>query len=441
MKARGRFLCALIALGIAVCSLPGLWIGVSAQSTALYAQSSRYSKQNQGREYVVSYTFDKAVGTAGEDLSAQADKLIVNGTALSGVDGVSISVSAEDTRSIEAVFPAEAEAGGEPLLEEGEGTDNLITLLGGFGGSSGNVTTAKIFYRYRDGARVGTRVYRSDDLSDYRGVSVTSISVPEIQSSNLCLYVYFSDVLCDRKMVNFQVRDLAWMKATQAGSYTTEELDLYHQFGLISEDNEESIIYKVLFGCDSYQGLEGYPGNNNGTAYDMTPQGQVNGLDMYTVYQVQEQTADSTLPGNGGSQQELVVQIHLEDNHMQIILKGDSTNDESLNENIAPDVAENMALSLKAGLMFPNGSVLKEDVSFYYDPAAMLWYNAAEQAAEPPADETLSNQEGYTAEELAALAGGGEGSGCGSAVFAGNVAAAAVLTGSAAVLCTKRRER
>ncbi len=135
MKARGRFLCALIALGIAVCSLPGLWIGVSAQSTALYAQSSRYSKQNQGREYVVSYTFDKAVGAAGEDLSAQADKLIVNGTALSGVDGVSISVSAEDTRSIEAVFPAEAEAGGEPLLEEGEGTDNLITLLGGFGGS------------------------------------------------------------------------------------------------------------------------------------------------------------------------------------------------------------------------------------------------------------------------------------------------------------------
>ena len=49
MKARGRFLCALIALGIAVCSLPGLWIGVSAHSTALYAQSSRYSKQNQGR--------------------------------------------------------------------------------------------------------------------------------------------------------------------------------------------------------------------------------------------------------------------------------------------------------------------------------------------------------------------------------------------------------
>ena len=44
-------------------------------------------KQNQGREYVVSYTFDKAVGAAGEDLSAQADKLIVNGTALSGVDG------------------------------------------------------------------------------------------------------------------------------------------------------------------------------------------------------------------------------------------------------------------------------------------------------------------------------------------------------------------
>lgn len=66
MKARGRFLCALIALGIAVCSLPGLWIGVSAQSTALYAQSSRYSKQNQGREYVVSYTFDKAVGAAGK---------------------------------------------------------------------------------------------------------------------------------------------------------------------------------------------------------------------------------------------------------------------------------------------------------------------------------------------------------------------------------------
>ena len=102
----------------------------------------------------------------------------------------------------------------------------------------------------------------------------------------------------------------------------------------------------------------------------------------------------------------------MDNNRIQVVLKGDSLRDDlatkivdaagqdtgmtSFNENIAPNRRENMALCLKSGLLFPNGKILKEDFSFYYDPVSKQWRATGTDAGETVVDETLSNQEGYT---------------------------------------------
>lgn len=118
----------------------------------------------------------------------------------------------------------------------------------------------------------------------------------------------------------------------------------------------------------------------------------------------------------------------------------------SFNENIAPNRRENMALCLKSGLLFPNGKILKEDFSFYYDPVGKQWRATGTDAGETVVDETLSNQEGYTDEELAAKNNGNGGTdesgGCKSIVNVGNPAAAATsvtLFAAAAIALFGRR--
>ena len=61
-----------------------------------------------------------------------------------------------------------------------------------------------------------------------------------------------------------------------------------------------------------------------------------------------------------------------------------------------------MAISLRGGLLFPNGKILKNDFSFVYHPTNKQWRPAGSGETGFTEDETLSNQEGYTDEELAA---------------------------------------
>lgn len=432
-------LCAALVLGVSLMLATGISnVPAEAASTALYVQSSRYYKENGGKDYRVTYEFDKSVGNTGEVLDNMSSKLEINGVNLGVIDDVVITVDSSDDKVVNFVFPVSAEVNGELILTEVVGENNTIVLLSGFGGSSGNRTTVKVFYYYQDGARSGTRVYRSNDLDDYQGVSVTSISVPEIQGGNFCFYIYFSDVLCSRKLTNLQTRNLVWMKAAYGTSgnknYTNEEIDLYDRFEIIGKDNEQSLIYKMWFGCDSYQSMYTYEGELQ------TPQGSAGDISLYTLSQIQEQTLDSSQKFNAtdASWQELVVQVHLEDNHIQFILKGDSTRDESFKDNIAPETNENMAICLKAGMMFPNGTVLKEDFTYVYDPSSKLWSTVGGEAADSMEDTTLSNQEGYTAEELGN--GGSVSSGCKSQLGVKvSVTAATVLAGLSALLIVKRR--
>ena len=248
-------------------------------------------------------------------------------------------------------------------------------------------------------------------------------------------------------------------------------MTLLYDYQIFSRDWADSISYKFHFGCDSYNGLQAFPGNNGGYPYDMTPQEKINGTDLYNVYQIQEQVADTSLvyldkngqeQSNGGSLQPLAIQIHMDNNRIQVVLKGDSLRDDlatkivdaagqdtgmtSFNENIAPNRRENMALCLKSGLLFPNGKILKEDFSFYYDPVGKQWRATGTDAGETVVDETLSNQEGYTDEELAAKNNGNGGTdesgGCKSIVNVGNPAAAATsvtLFAAAAIALFGRR--
>ena len=72
----------------------------------------------------------------------------------------------------------------------------------------------------------------------------------------------------------------------------------------------------------------------------MTPQTTVDGIDVYNLFQIQEQTADDTHKfvskgtesGNGGSLQPLVVQIHMDGNAIQFVFKGDSQRDQDVDQ-------------------------------------------------------------------------------------------------------------
>ena len=301
------------------------------------------------------------------------------------------------------------------------------------------------------------------------------MSVPEVQGSNFVFYIYLSEVITPRKYIDLQVRSLREMLVYHGEKgdkqYSDSELTLLYDYQIFSRDWADSISYKFHFGCDSYNGLQAFPGNNGGYPYDMTPQEKINGTDLYNVYQIQEQVADTSLvyldkngqeQSNGGSLQPLAIQIHMDNNRIQVVLKGDSLRDElatkivdaagqdtgmtSFNENIAPNRRENMALCLKSGLLFPNGKILKEDFSFYYDPVGKQWRATGTDAGETVVDETLSNQEGYTDEELAAKNDGNGGTdesgGCKSIVNVGNPAAAATsvtLFAAAAIALFGRR--
>ena len=103
-----------------------------------------------------------------------------------------------------------------------------------------------------------------------------------------------------------------------------------------------------------------------------------------------------------------------------------------------------MVLGLKAGYLFPNGKMLKEDVMFSYDPVMKAWLPVGQTGMITEPDDTLTNQEGYTDEELAAREAN-QGTGCNSAAIgganggAGMLATVLLLLSSAALAVRRSR--
>ena len=470
----------MLAVIVSLCCLFSLFgtaavFAAEETSDALFLQSVRLEKE--GEDFIFTYRFDKDVSTEEKDITqAYADKFVVNRTPLSEVSGAEVSyVNKDGAIVVQAALPAASGL----IAESGS---NRIYLLAGFESETGYITTVRYIYEFSAVPSDGKRIYKSDNIDDYEEVTVTSISIPEVQGSNFVFYIYLSESITPRKYIDLQVRNLSDMLKyhgeTGDKQYSDSELQLLYDYQIFSKDWENSIIYNLQYGCESYNGLEAFPGNNSESAYDMTPQANIEGIDMYTVYQIQEQVADSSLKFvsksgeesyNGASQQPLAAQVHVEGNEIQFVLKGDSFRDDdvskiltatgkdtgrtSFNENIAPSRTEKMAVTLKSGLLFPNGKIIKEDQSFYFDPQTKQWHPAGTQAAENVEDETLSNQEGYTDEELAALEeqGGSEEEqpgqadegGCGSSAAAGGITLAmpVVLAAGAALIAKKRRGR
>ena len=405
----------------------------TAKSDALFLSSVNIEKAEAN--YAITYEFDKSVATEEKDITATAASFfVVNGKALSEVSGATVCYKQSGEKMVvSAIVPVSA-----GIIKE-DGKDRLY-VLGGFLCNTGYVTTVRYIYRFAASLGKGERIYRSDDIDDYSEVSVTSVSVPEIQGSNFVVYIYFSDVITPKKYIDLQVRDwkslLVYHGDRGDKLYSDSELTLLYNYQIYSKEWENSLSYNLWFGCQSFNGLEAFPGNNGGGEYNMTPQDKAEGIDLYTVYQIQEQVADATLryfkdaahtsaEQNNGSLQPLAVQIHVEGNHIQLVLKGDSTRDSDLasnlydatgkdtgrnsfNENIAPDRREKMAISLRSGSLFPNGKILKDNFSFVYYPANKQWRPVGSGTTEFVEDDTLTNQEGYTDEELAARKNAGK---------------------------------
>lgn len=461
---------------LSFCGVYGVFADETQKSNALFLD--RVSLEKADGNYVFTFSFDKEVALQEMDITAEkASFFVVNRVSLADVEKIAVKyVNTGDSIKVQAMIPVD-----ENIVRE-DGNDTLY-LLAGFESDTGFVTTVRYIYTFRSVPSDGARVYKSDNIDDYEGVTVTSISVPEVQGSNFVFYIYFSAPITPRKYIDLQVRSLPdllnYHGSRGDGKYSDAEIQLLYDYQIFSRDWADSLIYSILFGCESYNGLEAFPGNNGGDEYDMTPQEKIENIDLYTVYQIQEQVADSSLVYrttagevvvNSGSMQPLAVQIHAEGNYLEFVLKGDSLRDgtvsqimtsegedtgrTSFNENIAPGRSEKMALTIKEGLLLPNGTAVKADQSFYYDPVSKQWHAAGTQAGAVVPDETLNNQEGYTQEELDALAvsedGGDEsgdtengevsGGGCVSGIGAGTVGLgiALLLAGAGLVVCVRK---
>lgn len=393
---------------------------------ALFLESVGMTKEED--EFVLTYLFDKEVSSEGGDVAAQyRGCFTVNGTALSEIPSATLKYGEENAKSVVATLPASL-----GLFKE-DGTDR-INVLGGFICETDCVTTVRYIYELA-ASGAGKRIYRSDNIDDYEEVTVTSVSVPETQGSNFVIYIYMSDVITPKKYIDLQVREghtlLGYHGDKGDKLYSDSELLLLYNYQIYGSVWETSFNHKLLFGCTSYNGLTAFPGNSGGI--DMSRKNVAGGIDLYDVCQLQESVADTgiqyvntegALVTNSGSVQMLSVQIHVDQNWIQLVLKGDSQRDSdiggaiyangvatdriSFNENLGPDKKEKMAVSVCRGLLFPNGKVVKSDCTFVYDPVRKQWLADGLSSGETVEDDTISNQEGYTDDELAALRAAGK---------------------------------
>ncbi len=388
---------------------------------AIFLQSVTLTKPN-GNDYVFTYHFDKEVSKTAASLDGKKSFFTVGGKALTEISGATLSYS-DNKNEITATVPASSGA-----VKEGETT--RVTVLGGFISETDRVTTVRYIYDFNNPGQ-GERIYRSDNMDDYEEVTVTSISVPSGESQNGCIYIYFSDVVTPKKY-----QDLQWTKTwlrsaygegTKLSLYSDSVLDLLYNYQVFDPYWENSLSHLLLFGCEDYNGLKAFPTNTGGI--DMTPKMTVDGVELFSVRQFQESVAENgtkyidkagqTQSFNG--QQCFAVQVHFDQNWIQFILKGDSSNDTQLSkvldadgkeipgvtsfhENLRPEsFKQKMAIGVRKGLLMPNGKMVKQDFIFTYDYMKKQWSIAGEAKGETREDETLSNQEGYTDAELAQI--------------------------------------
>ena len=410
------------------------------EDKTMYATGTSYKAE--GDNFLFKLVFNKAVGEAGEDLNALKNKVLLNQKALTNIEGSSVKVAsaeeaAENTeRTVLVSVPKTA-------MTEKEANYNTLSILTGFKGSSENEAAYNLFYRYyyyaSQETHGGSQVYRSENLDDYNEVVCTGVSGPGIESSNLKFTIYFSENIANVQYHDMQVKSESFMKANwgtgkgDAASWGNDLIDYFRKFELIGEDKPNSVDYKIHFGCESYQNLAAQvpEGNRNGASLDMTPKDVVDGIELYDCIQIIEQAPDEhgIKDGRQGTpHQNMAIQIHMQDNYIQLFLKGDG--DGGVQFNTSPDPSEKMVLRIKAGLMFPTGLITKKDYTFSYDPKAKRWNVAGAEVADPMVDETLDNQEGYTDVEWVREA---TVKGCGGSVAASMVPVAVSLIAAAAV--------
>lgn len=386
---------------------------------AIFLQSVTMTEE--GENALFSCLFDKEVSEKAGDLDAKA-YFKFNGKSLSDISGSTLAYT-ENAKEIVASVPKG---------ELGDGTVRM-NVLGGFISETECVTTVRYIYDFY-GAGAGNRIYRSDNMDDYEEVTVTSISVPTVESLNSCIYIYFSDAVTPKKY-----HDLQWTRSWLISAYgennkqhpdfSNSELNLLYNYQVYDPQWDFSIAHTLLFGCEDYNGLKAYPANTGNI--DMTPKETVGDIELFDMRQIQESVAQEGVPYldvNGqpqtrnGSTQPLSVQIHFDENWIQFILKGDARADADLgtvldaagekvegypktfNENLRPDFNQVMAIKVAKGMLLPNGKMVKQDFTFLYNPERKYWRLADSAQAEYREDETLSNQQGYTDAELAQLA-------------------------------------
>ena len=482
-------LCAALIIGI----VPSVTAARAAGDKTMDVAKTSYKEQ--GDDFLFTLVFNKKVGEAGEDLNELKSMVLLNQKALASIEGSSISVAPEAAAAAIALSDeedGEEEEGEEPggeepdpdpepepepepeptlsertvlitvpktAMTEKEADYNTLTILAGFKGSSENEVAYNLFHRYYyysvQEVHNGFQVYRSENLDDYNEVMVTGISGPGIESFNLGLNIYFSEIIANVQYHDMQVKEESFMRSNwgvpreEEKVWNNDLISYFRKFELIGEDNPNSVDYKIHFGCESYQNLASQvpEGNRNGNALDMTPQDVVDGIELYNFIQIMEQAPDQYGTKNGlkgSGHQNMSTQIHMQENNIKIFLKGDGANlgGGGIQFNTTPDPSEKMVLRIKAGLMVPTGFVTKKDYTFKYDPKVRRWSVAGEEAGDPMVDETLDNQEGYTdtewvREKTIEVTEGG----CGGSVAASAIPAAVSLMAAAAIALVAKSKK
>ena len=216
-------------------------------STALFLESVRMEKEEDG--YVFTYRFDKSVASEEKDITlTSASKFTVNQKGLNEVEGAKVAYAEQ-----EGVYVVQARVPAASGCVKEDGTDR-VNVLAGFECDTGYRTTVRYIYQFAKTGE-GERIYRSDNIDDYAEVSVTSVSVPEVQGSNFVFYIYLSEVITPRKYIDLQVRSLGEMLVYHGEKgdkqYSDSELTLLYDYQIFSRDWADSISYKFHFGCDS----------------------------------------------------------------------------------------------------------------------------------------------------------------------------------------------
>ena len=430
------------ALACAACIIP--YCAVSAETTesgdpsavtawegqeAIFLQSVTLERGAETYSFVC--TFDKAVSDGNTAFEAAKKSLFtVNGTRLSAIEGAIAAYDADNVNVIKLTVPKSFFGDNGKVTTE---------VYGGLISATDRVTTVRYTYEFSASATEGKRIYRSADVSAFDEVHVTTISAPTVESGNFTFKVYFSDSITSKKYIDLQAMDNRWLRRQYGEdavnnptsySYTNAELDLLHSYQVYGWSNEHSLSHKLMFGCTEMNGLQAFFSNTS--QLDMTPQATVNGLQAFSVRQLLESVAQEgisyTSDGENyvplsGSLQVLAVQIHIDNNFIQVVLKGDALHDKTLkpvrtrrkvgenqyeyqditsfHENLAPDLKQNMLFGLKAGLLLPNGKAIHEDAYFIYDYSRKAWISSDQLSdAQPNVDDTLDNQMGLTEGEL-----------------------------------------